>query len=60
MVLLITQKHQKGQELQNFDYVDHFSEWHAYYSPSATLVHGFFRCSLPVETVDVKVKITSM
>ena len=36
MVRLITQKHQKGQELQNFDYVGHFPEWHAYYSLSAT------------------------
>ena len=28
--------------------------------PECNFLHGFFRCCLPVETVDVKVKITSM
>ena len=34
--------------------------WHAYYSQNATSYTGFFRCKLPVEVVDVEVKITSM
>ena len=28
--------------------------------PESNFLHGFFRCCLPVETVDVKVKITLM
>ena len=28
--------------------------------PECNCLHGFFRCHLPVETVDVEVKITSM
>ena len=28
--------------------------------PKCNFLHGFFRCCLPVETVDVEVKITSM
>ena len=28
--------------------------------PKCNFLHGFFRCHLPVETVDVEVKITSM
>ena len=28
--------------------------------PKCNFPHGFFRCHLPVETVDVEVKITSM
>ena len=28
--------------------------------PECNFLHGYFRCELPVEVVDVKVKITSM
>ena len=28
--------------------------------PDCNFWHGFFRCKLPVEVVDVEVKITSM
>ena len=28
--------------------------------PECNFLHGFFRCKLPVEEVDVEVKITSM
>ena len=28
--------------------------------PECNFLHGFFRCKLPVEVVDVEVKITSM
>ena len=29
-------------------------------TPECNFLHGFFRCKLPVEVVDVEVKITSM
>ena len=28
--------------------------------PECSFLHGFFRCKLPVEVVDVEVKVTSM
>ena len=28
--------------------------------PECNFLHGYFRCQLPVEVVDVEVKITSM
>ena len=28
--------------------------------PECNFLHGYFRCKLPVEVVDVEVKITSM
>ena len=28
--------------------------------PECNFVHGFFRCKLPVEVVDIEVKVTSM
>ena len=28
--------------------------------PECNFLHGFFRCKLPVEVVDIEVKVTSM
>ena len=28
--------------------------------PECNFLHGFFRCKLPIEVVDVEVKVTSM
>ena len=28
--------------------------------PECNFIHGFFRCKLPVEVVDMEVKVTSM
>ena len=34
--------------------------WHVYFNPSVTSCYGFFRCKLPIEVVDLEVKIMSM
>ena len=34
--------------------------WHAYLQPECNFLHGFFRCKLLVEVVEVEIKITSM
>ena len=34
--------------------------WHAYSSQNVIFCHRFFRCKLPVEVVDVEVKVMSM
>ena len=34
--------------------------WHAYSSQECNFLHRFFRCKLPVEVVDVEVKVMSM
>ena len=41
-------------------YISHFRDMICLLQPKCNFLHGFFKCKLPIEVVDVEVKITSM
>ena len=41
-------------------YISHFRDMACLLQPECNFLYGFFRCNLPIEVVDVEVKITSM
>ena len=52
----------KSFQTSNFKYTPEFLffKMACILQPKCNFLHGFFRCHLPVETVDVEVRITSM